>query len=235
MNKKHRQTLRFVIFWVIVVTSFCLIATYLIFSALGYRINWKNYQLERTGILVISTKPQNLAVILDGKLLTNNTPFVKSYLLPGNYDLKLKDSLLQDWEQIVHISSGNVTRLENIVLLRTNPIVDSVSNQDKSQLDNFLPDTGVSVSGGEIYLESGSPTLVTRLSQPVKQVVLYPDRYHVAFQIGDEIKLCDLSGNSVQSVFKLPNDHLSTFIFLKNGNEIIIKQDSTYWHLTLSI
>lgn len=44
------------------------------------------------------------------------------------------------------------------------------------------------------YKKAGDKELITRFSQPITQAIFYPDNEHIAFVVGDRIKIAELDG-----------------------------------------
>lgn len=129
MTKKIRDYL-FWAFIAIFVVSTVLMSLY----ASGYKFNlsWPlkfNRLLVKTGMLVLSTKPDGAVVWLDSKPQTGAaliawgkkplmTPVKIKNLLPGKYELALQRDGYQPFYKQIDISSGQTTFLEDINLFR---------------------------------------------------------------------------------------------------------------------
>ncbi len=44
------------------------------------------------------------------------------------------------------------------------------------------------------YKKAGDKELITRFSQPISQAIFYPDNEHIAFVVGDQVKIIELDG-----------------------------------------
>ena len=225
--------LKFLLLWSVLLISFGFISGYLLLSVSGYRIDWKWLRIEKTGIVTIKSQPKVVSVIVDASLRATSTPVALRNLLPGVYDISINKPLYQGWNKTIQVDPGRVTELNDIVLVRVNPVVEKVSQNDKQLLDDFVQTATVRFVGNEIYIHSKTPQLVTRLSRDVSQAVLYPDEKHIVYQIGNEINIIDLIGQNEQSITRLPTDKQSQIIIVDNGRSILIKQESTYLRLTI--
>lgn len=234
MTQTTHTKLKFLILWTILLVSFGLISAYLLVSALGYRIDWKWLHIEKTGIVIIKSQPKDVSIALDATFRAKSTPLVVRDILPGMYDITVTKPQFQNWSSTIQVEPGRVTELDDIVLLRVNPIVEQVTDRDKQLLDDFIRDSTLTISKNEIYLNTKTPRLITRLSRDVGQAIQYSDKKHVIYQVGNEIKMIDLMGQNVQFITQLPSDIQAQIIVVDNGKGILIKQESTYLRLTIS-
>ena len=98
MNKK----LKFVFFILFVTLAISVTSLTLIVYS-GYRIDFKNFRLVKTGSLYINTNPGKTDIYLNNKKITQKTPTIINQLNPGEYDLKLVKEGYKEWEQKVEI------------------------------------------------------------------------------------------------------------------------------------
>lgn len=98
MNKK----LRFVFFILFVMLAISVTSLTLIVYS-GYRIDFKNFRLVKTGSLYINTNPGKTDIYLNNKKITQKTPTIINQLNPGEYNLKLVKEGYKEWEQKVEI------------------------------------------------------------------------------------------------------------------------------------
>lgn len=115
MNKRARRI--YFLFFVIV---FLVCAPALIFYARGYRINFSEANVYRTGSLVIQTEPNQASVRINGELMKKKTNDTFEYLVPGEYSVALERDGYYIREYRVTVESGKTTFLENIALFPKN-------------------------------------------------------------------------------------------------------------------
>ncbi|OIP06909.1 hypothetical protein COS66_02805 [Candidatus Berkelbacteria bacterium CG06_land_8_20_14_3_00_43_10] len=228
MALKLHTKLKFFILWSVLLISFGMLSVYLILSASGYHIDWKWFRIEKTGIITIKSQPRDVSVFVDASLLASSTPVALRNMLPGSYDITINKPEYHDWSKTIQVDSGRVTDLSDVLLLRLNPVVETISVKEMQLLDNYTQNNDILISGNEIYRNEKSPQLVTRLSRDVVQAVFYPDKRHIVFQVGNEIKSMDLLGQNVQAITQLPTDKQSRIIFIDSGTSILIKQEEAY-------
>jgi len=131
MNIKQRRIL-YIFFVLIFLISTPLISLY----ATGYKIS-NGFKIEKTGALIIDTKPQGAKIFLNGKIqkkflkniFKKNKDFLKSPvkikgLKPGEYDIKLELSGYYPWEKKLNIYPGQSTYIEDVNLFKNElPII----------------------------------------------------------------------------------------------------------------
>lgn len=98
------------------VVSFVATAIGTILKTAGYTYNLKKGAFEQTGILVIKTNPSNARVLLNGKVLRDNTPLRVRSLIPNRYDLELQKPGYHSWAAPVPVASNRVTFIQTVDL-----------------------------------------------------------------------------------------------------------------------
>ncbi len=126
---------------------FLIAAPLSIFLARGFRYDFSQNRLVKTGALVIKTDPRGAEVKLRGQTLSSGTPLTQRFLLPGEYDVEIKKPGYFTWKKQVTIHEQFVTYLsrdsERIFLLLQNPAQTSVStstpllNPQKTYKDQY--------------------------------------------------------------------------------------------------
>src|SRR5690348_7384267 len=104
MNKRFLFTLFLI--------AFCLIGTSIaIFLAKGYRFSPKTGTLTGTGIISITSIPDQASVFIDGHLTTATNANISS-LLPKKYDVKITKDGFIPWEKQIDVKEGLVTQIK---------------------------------------------------------------------------------------------------------------------------
>lgn len=144
---------------------FILIAPFVILSATGQVINWKELSIQRTGSLVIESNPSNADIFLNdrpptaflqqvfGKPVPPKTAATLSKLTPGTYTLRLELPGYFPWEEKVIIRPNEVVNIGPVYLFK----------QSTPQLKTALPSSNAF------------------LSSPNKQTLLLPEKNQVRF------------------------------------------------------
>jgi hypothetical protein len=110
------------------------IVTSLYASGYKFNLSWPlkfNRLLQKTGMLVIATKPTNAIIYLNDKPQNNlslnpwkqdyiTTPAKIKNILPGEYELRLEEPGYWPYKQKINIYSGETTFVEDVNLFREN-------------------------------------------------------------------------------------------------------------------
>src|SRR5258708_33078786 len=91
------------------------------FLANGYRFSPKTGNISGTGILSITSVPDQASVFLDGHLTTATNTNINS-LIPKEYDVKIVKEGFIPWEKKVEVHEGLVTQIK-ATLYRSLPSV----------------------------------------------------------------------------------------------------------------
>ncbi len=88
------------------------------FYARGLKFNPKNKTIEKTGLLLVKSRPDGAKLFLDNKLVTA-TPATVSGLEPGNYKITLTKDGYTKWEKEVPVQADFVTNLAALLISKT--------------------------------------------------------------------------------------------------------------------
>ncbi|MFA6533753.1 MAG: PEGA domain-containing protein [Patescibacteria group bacterium] len=112
------QNWRRVIFLIFLVL-FLVTAPALVLYTAGYRYNFKKNSMERVGAISVQARPASAEIYLDGQLQTgsrqNNTLRINN-LLPGRYQLAIKEAGYHPWQKNLEVSSSANTFVNQAVL-----------------------------------------------------------------------------------------------------------------------
>src|SRR5581483_5211609 len=95
------------IFTIVTLIIIIAIASVAVFLAKGYRFSPKTGSITGTGILSITSMPDQASVFLDGHLTTATNTNINS-LIPKEYDVKITKEGFIDWEKKVQVKEGLV-------------------------------------------------------------------------------------------------------------------------------
>ncbi len=229
-----KQQYKFLFFWIVLIISFGLTATLLVLDAVGYKVNWSTWQITKTGLIVMESTPRDVSVYIDGKLAANKTPLRLDRMVPERYEFELKKAGYKSWSRLIQVEAGLTTELESVVLFLETPIVGVPTERDVEQLEQAVPDERLYVDHTQIhkYID-GAPVLVTRLSQEVKAARMYPDRAHIAYQVGNEIQIVEEDGRGALTLLKLDSDEPVTMVFVDGGETLLVKQHEQVYKVTI--
>lgn len=204
MTEKTRTVL-FVIF----VFLFLSLTPSVIFYSQGYRINFEEKKVVRTGAFYFKTSPGRAEVYLNGKLKNRTSMLASSVLienlLPKFYEIEIKKDGYHPWKKTMEIKEKEVTEAKNIILFPRNPqfavinqkfpaITGSATSSDKNKV--------IESNGYEIWVnlvgESASAPLsgadkvfLTRFSEKIGGIFWLND-YYLIFNVGDKIKIAEI-------------------------------------------
>jgi len=159
---------------------FALICTAFILSARGYTLSIEGnaVKIEKTGMIIISTKPFGANIILNGKQTSKNTSQFFSTKLnnlgKNKYILNLEKDGYYTWEKELHVFPEMVTWANYVLLFSKNPkiekvdfigsLVESLASYDNKYQSILMKDK----SGEVIYILNNSTGEKTVLLETAK-------------------------------------------------------------------
>lgn len=173
---------------------------------LGFVFNPLTNQLEKTGLVYISTNPPDATVYIDGRMAHQKTPTVIRDLIPGNHFIRIELNGYNDWERSIPIVGEKATVLANTLLIPEEWPIKKISSQAYQNI-TFADDD------------------ILIATNPLLENI---DFYHTTQGIGESL----FSANSVYaagSLVRLFNEPQSPFILL----EAIIKETHKFLWINL--
>src|SRR3989338_5461590 len=79
------------------VVVFVLITPILVLYARGFKVDWENKSIVKTGALVIRSEPDKAQIYLDDKKLDQTTPTNLRFLVPNDYNFRIEKEGYQSW------------------------------------------------------------------------------------------------------------------------------------------
>jgi hypothetical protein len=207
------------------------LALFILFFARGYRFNYKNFKVVKTGIAYFSSMPKDVEVYIGSNKKSLKTPYTLN-LTPGNYDATIRKERYLPWSAHFKVESEYVTEFEDIVLFRDK--IESSVLTDQAKIDQINTPTDILAvsraqnlfyNGYEIWLDN---KLVTRFSEPVIKAVWYPDSKHILYQQGEEIRVIESSGKNDCHLITLTTDEPSVFTTNARGDELYYTDSGKY-------
>ncbi len=101
------------------ITVFFVTAPLILLYTAGFRYNFSEQQIKRTGVLNIDAKPTNLEVTLNGVKQKNKLPLYLPNRAPGTYKIILSKPGYKSWEKDIVIASNQTTYIKNVTLFRS--------------------------------------------------------------------------------------------------------------------
>jgi len=156
-------------FYLLTALLFTAIASTATLYAAGYSINFKNWSVEKTGILVLHTQPSGASIELNGKKLLSKTPVSIHHLLPQNYQLNIKYPGYHSFRKKIKIEPGLITEENYVVLFFAQP---SPTGWQLKEVKNAF----LSPSKGAILIQKNTGDLIKLdLNNKKETPLLHPD------------------------------------------------------------
>ncbi len=109
------QKTRKILFLGSVVLFMFLLPAILLFT-FGYKVDWNNLRILKTGLIWINSSPEGADVYVSGRFTNKKTPATVDELLPGNYTVSLVHENYYPWQADVSVYQGRVVSISNIML-----------------------------------------------------------------------------------------------------------------------
>ena len=113
---KNTDKLKRAIAFYISVALFIILLPIILSYSLGYKIDYKEFRIYKTGILFVNSHPAGATVYINGKEHNELTPTQIEELKPGRYRIEVKRERFYSWERDIIISPNMVRKLDRIVL-----------------------------------------------------------------------------------------------------------------------
>ncbi|NIM46590.1 MAG: PEGA domain-containing protein [Candidatus Aenigmarchaeota archaeon] len=128
------------ILYVLVFSVFIGAALYIIMIAKGYRFDFKNRSIRKTGMIILVSRPSGADIYLNDKKLSKKTGFSLfpakiSNLDPGKYKVLVKKEGYKDWQKTIEVKEELVSWANYILLIPEKPTKkESIKNIDISNI-----------------------------------------------------------------------------------------------------
>lgn len=126
MSKKSRN-----IIFLILLTSFLVIAPAMVMYCLGWRINWAQRRIIEPGMLYLKALPRSADVYIEGQPAKKTDLFFGSILvenlMPKTYTIEIKKDGYYSWKKTLDIEKRQVTEAKNIFLIPQSPSLLQIS------------------------------------------------------------------------------------------------------------
>lgn len=166
------------IIYIFFILLFIIIAPIIILYAAGYRYNFQKHKIQKTGILILKSKPEGAKIFLNNKLQKKTTPAIITNLLPIDYLIQIKKDGYYPWEKTLPVLSSLTTFAEKVMLFKQNlPVkiidgdIESFALSEDKQKMIYLQN---SETGKEIWflnLKNFQKSLLYRLTEKNIQIL----------------------------------------------------------------
>ncbi len=106
------------IIYIIFILLFLVITPTIILYTTGYRYDFRKHKIQKTGILILKSKPEGGQIYLNNKFRKEVTPARIANLLPGDYAIKIEKENYYPWEKTLPVLSRLTTFAENVFLFK---------------------------------------------------------------------------------------------------------------------
>lgn len=128
MNKKIKKTIYY-FFYTFLLAFLAILCVGVIFYASGYRLNAKEWKIQKTGLLIIDYPGENIELYVDNKktkIKKNIIPHIikapySVVMVPGDYDIKIYKKGMKTYTENIEIKPELITKIEDIILIPEDP------------------------------------------------------------------------------------------------------------------
>ncbi len=110
------------IIYLIFMGIFFIVLPLIILYANGYKYNFKKNNLQKTGAIFLESKPKDVKIFLNNKIIEKKIPILIKDLIPNEYNLKVKKEGYNLWEKEIKVNEGQTTFLQYIRLFKNKNI-----------------------------------------------------------------------------------------------------------------
>lgn len=97
---------------------FAIATPLIILYTAGYRYNLKKNKIQKTGILILKSRPKEATIYLNEKIQKEKTPARIANLLPEDYFVRVEKENFYPWQKKLTVKSKLTTFAENIILFK---------------------------------------------------------------------------------------------------------------------
>lgn len=221
----------------VLVTVFLVVTLLVVAEARGWRFNRRTFRLERTGTLVVRFQPEDATLLLNGRAVNKKSPVVIDNLIPGRYEARLEKPDFQPWSSSFTALAERVVAEVDVVLFRTEPIIEPVSDEAErrryTELERLVPDPTSDPTvkqKNEIWV---SDELITRVAEPVLSARWLIERAYIIFQTGQEFRVVRADGTNDVVVARLATQGTSSPLPNRRGSEFLFRDGQALKRATI--
>ncbi|MBD3311465.1 MAG: PEGA domain-containing protein [Candidatus Magasanikbacteria bacterium] len=97
---------------------FFIISPIVILYTTGYRYDFNNREIYKTGVISIDAEPEDAKVYLNDVQINKSMPIRLTNRAPGTYKLKIQKEGYKDWEKDITVESTKTTYIRDITLFK---------------------------------------------------------------------------------------------------------------------
>lgn len=215
----NRQRISLVVIWFGVSALFVISSAAAVFWTAGYRINLQTWRIQKTGLIYLKSDPKEVTVLINNRLVSFKTPFRWSRILPGVYELAITKDGFLPWRKTIRVEPDLTSDYRTIILYKDQAVEAEPTEDQTKYLKNYQFDQDVTTSDGEIWYNT---QLVSRFSSPIIQADLTPDRDHIVYQRGREIRVIEIDGGNDSFLVGLAGSEKVPFAMIDDGRSLVV-------------
>ena len=127
------KIMRAVAFYTAVAVFLTLLPIVLSYS-LGYKIDYNEFKIYKTGMIYVSSHPAGANVLINGRLHGDLTPTRMEELKPGTYKVEVRREGFYPWERDMEVRPNMVTKADRIILF---PVAQEMKKVATSEIADF--------------------------------------------------------------------------------------------------
>ncbi|MDP3244577.1 MAG: PEGA domain-containing protein [bacterium] len=117
------------LFFYLILIIFIISAPLVILYTAGFRYNFKQNKVLRTGAIILSSNPTGAAVFLNNRQRRETTPARLLNVTPGEYNVSLAKDGFYSWQKRLAAESNQVTFGNNVILFKKSEPVEISSGE----------------------------------------------------------------------------------------------------------
>ena len=223
------KNIKFILIWIVLITSFLFFAVILILEANGLYFNPKSFKIQRTSLIILNGTPKNVDIYINSKKKTETFPIRFNKLFPGYYDIKVKKQGYQEWNKTFGLNPGQAIEQDEIILFLSKPIIvkltDNKISLEKIKEKYTLQSDGLTIkNNNELWLDD---KFITRFSNSIGAAILMKDENHIVFQIGTEIRVMEIDGTNNIKLLDLSKSD-NTYFYISGDKLIFVNNNDLF-------
>ena len=234
MTITHRRILYSLFF-----LAFFITAPIVILWAQGYRYNFNQHRLQKTGVLFLESKPSRAEIYLNNKLQNIKTTARLKNLLPDEYLVEIKKDGFQSWQKKLKVEQGQTTFAQYIRLFKSESETKNILNQEiiinSPVINSNLALVFKQNNQNQLAvfnLENKKLTKLTALNFTPKKIILSPNSEFILlttpylekliFDIKQQ-KIINFTNLTKQNILKVnwPTNERNDILFLQTSNKLL--------------
>lgn len=215
----NRQLIKRLFLYVLVGGLFLLTTSIALIWVQGYRINWQTFRIQKTGLIIIHSSPEQVDVFINDRLVANRTPVRLAYQLPGTYEIGLSKPSFQHWRKVIRVEEGQAASIDRAILYLEKPEPQTTSPDDLEYLHQIEPNSNIAFIEGELWYKN---QLVSRFSTPILSAKLTPDKSHIIYQRDRAIRVIEFDGSNDTPVVTIQSINKVSYILVNDGSQLVV-------------